>query len=334
MTRDQLALFNAPPPAAPVGPADVPLALQELAQALPRTVRFGTSSWSFPGWTGLVWDRDVSERVLAREGLAAYARHPLLRSVGVDRGHYQPLRLDELRRYDAAVPEDFRFLVKGHDHVTLARFPDHPRYGARRGEPNPRFLDPAYAAEEVLWPTFEGLGPKLSAVLLQFAPQPLSEFGGPLRFAERLHRFLDALPRDVPLALELRNAELLTGEYAAALLATRTRHCVNVVGRMPSPQIQSRLARCARQDGLLIRWMLARDMEYGAARSAFAPFAQLAAEDPGRRRAVAALMAEATLAGHEVTCIVNNKAEGSAPRSIFALAAALLQELEPSGVGS
>lgn len=328
MTRDQLALFNPPPPAAPVGPAEVPADLQELAQALPRTVRFGTSSWSFPGWTGLVWDRKVSEKILAREGLGAYARHPLLRSVGVDRSHYQPLRLEELRRYAESVPDDFRFLVKGHDHLTLATFPDHPRYGARRGETNPRFLDPAYAAEEVLWPTFEGLGPKLNAILLQFAPQPMASFGGPLRFAERLHRFLDALPKEVPLAIEVRNADLLCADYAAALLATRTRHCVNVLERMPRPQVQSRLAHCARQDGLLIRWMLGRGMDYGSARSAFAPFDQLVAEDMGNRHDIAALLAEATLAGHEVMCIVNNKAEGSAPRSIFGLARALLTELE------
>ncbi len=328
MTRDQLALFRAPPPTAPVGPADVSLAIEELAARLPPSVRFGTSSWSFPGWTALVWDRDVSERVLAHDGLAAYARHPLLRAVGVDRSHYQPLRVEDFQRYSAAVPDHFRFLVKGHDHVTLASFPDHPRYGARRGEPNPRFLDAAYAAEEVIWPAFEGLGAGLSAVLLQFAPQPMTAFGGPLRFAGRLHRFLDALPREVPVAIEVRNPELLTADYAAALLATHTRHCVNVLGRMPSPQTQCRLARCARQDGLLIRWMLAWDMDYGSARSAFAPFDRLVAEDPTNRQAIAALMSEATIAGHETTCIVNNKAEGSAPRSIFALAAALLERLE------
>jgi uncharacterized protein YecE (DUF72 family) len=328
VTRDQLALFKAPPPPPPVGPAPVSAALQALAERLPRGVRFGTSSWSFPGWTGLVWDRDVSEKVLSRHGLAAYAQHPLLRSVGVDRSHYQPLRVEEFTRYASAVPDDFRFLVKGHEHITLPRFPDHPRYGARRGETNPRFLDPVYATEEVLGPTYEGLGPKLGTVLLQFAPQPMVAWGGPERFAERLHRFLAAVPEEIPVAIELRNAELLTADYAAALLATHTRHCVNVWSNMPPPQTQSRLARCARQDGLVIRWMLVRTMDYGVARSTFAPFDELVAEDLSNRRAVAALIAEASLAGHEVTTIINNKAEGSAPKSIFELAKALLAVLD------
>ncbi len=328
MSQDQIALFVAPPPPPGVGPADLPAEVQDLAARVPRTIRFGTSSWSFPGWTGLVWDRDAPEKVLAREGLAAYAQHPLLRAVGIDRSHYQPPRVEEFRRYAEAVPTDFRFLVKGHEHITLPRFPDHPRYGARRGELNPRFLDPAYAAEEVLWPTFEGLGGTLSAVLLQFAPQPMAVYGGPDRFASRLHRFLDALPNEVPVAIELRNPELLTSAYAAARLATHSRHCVNIWSHMPSPQVQSRLAHCARQDGLLMRWMLVRTMDYGSARSTFAPFDELVAEDPTNRRAIAALIAEATLAGHEVTTIINNKAEGSAPRSVLELAAAVLAVLD------
>ena len=328
MTRDQLSLFGAPPPRSPVGPAPVRPELKALAAALPRSVRFGTSSWSFPGWVGLVWDRKATDRVLSRHGLAAYAQHPLLRAVGLDRTHYQPMDEAAMAGLAAAVPDDFRFLVKAHDHITLARFPDHPRFGARRGETNPRFLDASYANDVVLGPTGRAMGPKLGTLLLQFAPQPPEVLGGPRAFAERLRRFLEQLPDDMPVAVEIRNAELLGDDYAEALLATGTRHCVNVLERMPPPQTQSRLARCARQDGLVVRWMLARGMDYGAAKAGFAPFDALVAEDPSNRRAVASLMAEATLAGHETTCIINNKAEGSAPRSIVQLAKALLQELD------
>ncbi len=328
MPRDQLALFAAPPPEPPVGPAPVPAELRRIAAALPPSIRFGTSSWSFPGWTGLVWDREVADRTLSRHGLAAYSRHPLLRAVGLDRTHYQPMSAPDLRALAQQVPDGFRFLAKGHDHLTLEAFPSHPRFGARRGEANPRFLDPAYATDAVLGPMREGLGARLEAVLLQFAPQG---FGAPERFAERLHRFLECLPSGIPVAIEVRNPELLCEAYADALLATGARHCVNVLERMPPPQVQARLARCARQDGLLVRWMLARGQDYASAKAGFAPFDALVAEDPTNRQAVAALMAEATIAGHEATCIVNNKAEGSAPRSIFALALAVLDELDAAG---
>ena len=74
-----------------VRPAAVGEALQRLGRRLPQDVFLGTSSWSFPGWQGLVYADACSESLLAREGLSAYAQHPLLRMVGIDRGYYQPM---------------------------------------------------------------------------------------------------------------------------------------------------------------------------------------------------------------------------------------------------
>ena len=36
-------------------------ALQALAAALPRRIYVGTSSWTYPGWAGLVWDQAYAE---------------------------------------------------------------------------------------------------------------------------------------------------------------------------------------------------------------------------------------------------------------------------------
>ena len=89
----QLGLFGGPAQ----GPGTGDKALSErlalehaeaagLAARLPVGVRFGTSSWSFPGWKGLVYSRRTTTAMLAREGLVEYARHPLLKTVGIDRG--------------------------------------------------------------------------------------------------------------------------------------------------------------------------------------------------------------------------------------------------------
>ena len=88
------ALFEAPaavPPA--VRPAAPDPALTSLAAALPERLWLGTSSWHYPGWAGLVWDKLYGEARLSREGLDAYARHPLFNAVGLDRGFYRPLSL-------------------------------------------------------------------------------------------------------------------------------------------------------------------------------------------------------------------------------------------------
>jgi len=81
MAKGQLSLFGGPPPGV-VGPAEVPAEIAALARELPADVRLGTSSWSFPGWQGIVYDRAVTAGRLARHGLTAYASHPLLRAVG------------------------------------------------------------------------------------------------------------------------------------------------------------------------------------------------------------------------------------------------------------
>lgn len=304
----------------PVGPAAVPAELAEVAGKLPPTLRLGTSSWSFPGWAGIVWDRVHTATRLARYGLAAYARHPLLTAAGIDRTHYAPLPAAELAAYAAAVPQGFRFVVKAHEACTVARWPDHARYGARRGEVNPLFLDPAYAAAEVVAPYVEGLGATAGALLYQFAPQDLGPFGGPDRFVHRLGRFLATLPRGPRYAVEVRNKELLGPRYAAALAAAGAIHCLNVHPRMPDLGTQARDSGALVGPALLVRWMLGGDLSYEAARQRYQPFDRLIDEAPAVRRTVAALALDAASAGKPVYVISNNKAEGSAPLTLFRLA--------------
>ena len=63
-----------------------------LAASLNPRIRLGASTWSYPGWAGIVWDEGPnSESVLAKNGLSAYAQRPLLRCVGIDRSFYRPL---------------------------------------------------------------------------------------------------------------------------------------------------------------------------------------------------------------------------------------------------
>jgi uncharacterized protein YecE (DUF72 family) len=321
----QLPLFGEAPPASPappgpaatVGAAEPSPEVVALAARLPAGIHLGGSTWSFPGWAGLVYDRPHPAARLARHGLAAYARHPLLRAVGIDRTHYRPLPAAELAEHAAAVPPDFLFLVKAHEACTLAHFPDHPRYGAERGRPNPRFLDAAYAAAEVVAPYAEGLGARGGALLFQFAPQ---ELGSPARFAARLHAFLAALPPGPLYAVELRNRELLTPHYAAALAAAGACHCLNVHPRMPDVRVQARLAGVAAGPLTVGRWLLGSGATYEETSRRFAPFNRLVAPDPRARRALAELAREALAAGRRVLFTVNNNAEGCAPLSIVALA--------------
>ncbi|NJD20481.1 MAG: DUF72 domain-containing protein [Gemmatimonadetes bacterium] len=314
----QLSLFDGSPEpgAVPVGPAPVGAELAEAAARLPRSLRMGTSSWSFPGWEGLVYDRSVQETVLARHGLAAYARHPLLRTVGVDRTFYRSLPAAEFRAMADVVPEEFRFLVKADRLVTSATDPGE---GPLRGA-IPRFLDAAWAIDKVVGPVVEGLGPKAGPLLFQFPPTAPNLVGGSTAFVERLHRFLDALPPGPLYAVELRTPAFLTGAYAEVLESTRAAHCYTVHPSMPPLEQQIAVVRHFEQPALVVRWMLHSGLRYEAAKDRYEPFDRIVDEDPRSLDSIAVAVLDALIAERAAFVVVNNKAEGSAPRSVFRLA--------------
>ena len=301
-------------PAAPVDVAPRAAETRSLASAPPPGIRLGTSSWSFPGWDGIVYDRPARPDVLSTHGLAAYARHPLLRCVGLDRGYYGPVPPADLARYRDQTPPDFRFLVKADRRLV---FPSGPGADPRR------LLDAAWATDTVVSPLARELGSRLGAVLFQFPPVGAEAFGGPRPFAERLYRFLDALPREVPYAVELRTPALVTGDYRQALLHGRATHGYVVHPEMISlPEQLRRIPPVPGRPGIL-RWMLRPGWSYASARDAWSPFHALSAPDPDRRAEVAGAATTLAGSGHSVLVVVNNKAEGSSPLSVVALARAL-----------
>lgn len=319
----QLDLFGDPgsgKAAGAIGPAAVSDDDRRAAAALPRNLRFGTSSWSFPGWQGIVFDRAAAPTRLARQGLAAYARHPLLRAVGIDRTFYAPVSTAVFAEYAAAVPEDFRFLVKAASAVTT------PRDRATRA-PNRLFLDAGYATAEVVAPFVEGLEARAGALLFQFPP-----VGGELRkapeaFADRLADFLGRLPRGPAYAVELRDRELLSDRYFDALEAAAVSHCHSIHPRLPAIADQRAMARDRAGQLVVARWMLHSGLQYEEAVRRYEPFSRLVDEDAASRESLADLCATAARRGRSVILTANNKAEGSAPLSIFRLAAEVARRL-------
>ncbi len=328
----QLGLFPdsepaAGTPAGSVGPAAITDAVRTTAADLPTGVRLGTSSWSFPGWAGIVYDRDASAAVLARTGLAAYAQHPLFRTVGVDRTYYRPVPADTFRAYAEAVPDGFRFLVKAGRRVTSPGDPDAPG----RSTTNPDFLDPVYAAREVVEPAVEGLGDKLGPLLFQFSPGRAQQFGGVQAFTERLGRFLRALPQGPLYAVELRTPELLTEAYRDILEDVGAAHGYVVHPSMTPLERQTAVLAPHYQPALVLRWMLGGDRGYQAARDRYDPFDRIVDEDGATRHAVAVAVLDTLIAEREAFVVANNKAEGSAPRTLERLADHIVRWQPSSG---
>jgi uncharacterized protein YecE (DUF72 family) len=278
-------------------------------------------SWSYPGWRGVVYAEDADVKRLAKGGLGAYARHPLLTAVEIDRTYYEPVPLGALRAYAEQVPASFRFVVKAHELCVVNRFPLHARYGRRRGEENPLFLDPVYASDNVVLPALSALGEKLGVVLFQFPPQDVSA-GVP--FSLRLGEFLRRLPAGVAYAVELRNRELLDPAYAAALVDAGAVHCHNVWGRMPGVLAQVRALPPATRRPLVVRWLMRRGESYQSAGERYLPFDRLVEEDVTNRDEIARLVARASEHGVSAFVLLDNKAEGCAPETAVRLARAIV----------
>ncbi|QQC63644.1 DUF72 domain-containing protein [Paraburkholderia ginsengisoli] len=301
--------------------------LLALAAELPPQIHLGTSTWSFPGWNGIVYGDEYSNSKLSRDGLAAYGAHPLLKTVSIDRSFYQALPVTDYLRYAQQVPEHFRFIVKAPMTITDATV------RAERGEPvslNPCFLNAQMAIDEFVTPCLEGLGAKAGALVFQLSPLPDQMLAQPAVFIERLAEFLTALPKlpdGTCYAIEIRDASLLTPRFIRTLKTTGVRYCVGIHARMPDPLRQA--AALALLDGepagpLIVRWSLHGGFKYEQAKAKYEPFNQLVDHDPATRASLAELAARYALAGQPVVIAINNKAEGSAPLSCVELARAII----------
>ncbi|MEZ4326350.1 MAG: DUF72 domain-containing protein [Polyangiales bacterium] len=316
--RAQLGLFGGAG-AADVAGLPVDPALHALAQALPAGVRFGTSSWTFPGWHGAVYQRQYpSQAAFVRESLAEYARHPLLRTVGIDRSFYGPIPEAELAAYAAQLPKGFRACMKVWERVTTRVFPEHPRYGDNAGRPNPDFLNPDLFREHVVEPVLaafrEFIGPLVVEVPPSRAPIDAAAW------ETALVRFLEAAPDALQFAVEVRDRELLTPGYFPILRDHGATHVFNFWSRMPDIGAQLALPGCMPGPFVVARLMLPPGMAFEDARQRFTPFDRIVQPQPKMRADVVRLIRAAVDRGFEVYVIVNNKAEGSSPLTVRALA--------------
>jgi len=322
MTKGQLGLF-----ASEVEPV-ITDEDRELAARVPRFVRFGTSSWSFPGWEGILWKGKHDEATLAREGLGAYAKNPLFRTVGLDRSHYRPLRDEDLASYAsqlsggaerprpseatgrsppaaAAEPGDFKVVSKVWSEITTST--------------SAHFLDASVFLSEVLGPYQRNFTTWAGPFVFQLTPMPRGSMDEHL-LAAKLDAFLDRVPSTFRYAFELRNAELLGARWLDTLRAHGAAHVFNYWTAMPSLREQLTAGKHV-SSFMVMRLMLPPFQRYEAKKEEYFPFNRLVAPQEEMRDDVADILRAAEEADCEdAFVLVNNKAEGSSPLTVRALA--------------
>lgn len=273
-----------------------------------------------------MWAKAYSPTNLTRYGLSAYAKYPLLRTVGVDRGFYRTLTVPGLRGTGAGVvsfcgkgtkPDNGR----GNTPIDRARWAHEFGLSKRRA-------GLAGFRRTVL----NGLGGRLGALVFQISPLPPSLLLRLPEFTERLHRLLAAIPNmqaqvpDAAIAVEVRKPQWLAADFIAALRDTKATYCMALHAKMAPIVEQLPILRALWPGPLACRWRLHRlhgAFGYENARREYARYNQLVDPDLATRATLARVIAGTVSAGQNLYVTLSNKAEGSAPLSVMALAHAV-----------
>ena len=312
-SRGQPGLFDdiaALPPPAPE--------LVALGRRVPPAIRFGTSTWTYDGWSGDVYHRPYRGAQPARR-LEEYARYPLFRTVGIDSAFYDPPAEPILTEYARALPPGFPCVSKVWDRITAKRFNQDARWGNLAGQRNPDFLNAALFTEAVLAPYARAFRDHAGAFVFEFQAMRGRDLPAPAAWGEELDAFLRQLPRDFRYAVELRNPELLTEVHGAVLARHDVAHVFNSWTGMPTIGEQLDLAWTFPARFTLARALLRPGRAYADAVKLFEPYDRIREAQPAVRNDLLRLIAEATRRRMEALILVNNRLEGNAPGTIRAL---------------
>ncbi|MFO0931570.1 MAG: DUF72 domain-containing protein [Planctomycetota bacterium] len=192
-TADTPALFDGP--VASEGPSalDGPAPLGAGPRPPPGPVRFGTSSFTAPGWVGAFYP----EGTRPADFLRCYARE--FDTVEVDATYYAVPSARTVDGWAEKTPEGF---------VVAAKFPRAIVHGGDDAHPDPArilTLDAIGAQRDAFLGVMARLGPRLGPLVLQFPYFNRTGFPSVGPFLERLDAFLGALPPGPSYAVEVRN---------------------------------------------------------------------------------------------------------------------------------
>lgn len=296
--------------------------IAQLAREVPPLVRFGTSSWTYPGWTGLIYEKSYPATGAGAQMLEEYARWPLFRTVGIDSFFYAPPSPKTLRSYAEVLPSGFECVSKVWDRVTAHTFAN-PREKDRWGQANPDWLNAPLFHNEVVGPMLEHFAGHVGPLVLEFQTIAKKDGLPPAAFAARLDEFFSQLPKDAPYAVEVRNPEYLSPEYFAVLRNHGVGHVFNAWTRMPAIGEQLLLHDSVTAPFIVARALLRPGRQYAQAVEAFAPYDHVQDENATLRADLAALVKTALELRVPAYILVNNRAEGCAPLTIAAVARSL-----------
>jgi uncharacterized protein YecE (DUF72 family) len=289
-------------------------------------VYIGTSSWKYPGWRGMLYDEarylyrgKFAVSRFEKNCLAEYAE--VFKTVCVDAAFYKFPDEKYLTGLIEQVPEDFKFAFKVTDEITIKKFPNLPRHGARAGKPNDHFLNAGLFTNAFLKPC-EPFRKNIGLLMFEFTRFWPSDYEHGRDFIGDLDKFLGKLPADWPYAVELRNKHWLQPDYFQCLARHKVAHVFNSWDAMPPVSEQMALPGSRTNPKLCAaRFLLKPGRKYEEAVKTFQPYDKVKAPNPEARAAGKTLIAagKTTEPDRKTFIYVNNRLEGNALETISAM---------------
>jgi uncharacterized protein YecE (DUF72 family) len=280
-------------------------------------IYFGSSSWKYPGWKGMVYNRSYpNKKLFERECLTEYGE--LFPTVCADFALYDFPDAHAMKIIHDQTANDFKISLKVTDRITIKRYPNLPRHGASAGKENPDFLNIELFEDAFLRP-IEALKQKRGVIIFEFSTFYPNSGVTYERFTEMIDGFLERLPKNYSYAIELRNREFLTEEYLTMVQSHGVAHVLNSWTKMPPILEQIQLAGILTAPFSVARALLKPGRTYQEAVDRFQPYEELKEEYPELRVGLAEAVRRCVAEGRQLYAYVNNRAEGNSPKTIEAI---------------
>lgn len=176
-------------------------------------IEFGTCSWNYDSWTGLVYSGKKSR---SAEYLPEYSEK--YNTAEIDSWFYKLPEAADAKEYRSLTPEGFSFACKITESISLTH--ERTRTSSVPLKTNPEFLSVDAYADYIKGT--EAIRSRIFLAELEFEYLNKQKMSGAAEFLKALERFVDALEAKglknaLPLGVECRNANYLTRDYFKAL---------------------------------------------------------------------------------------------------------------------
>ncbi|MBD3287617.1 DUF72 domain-containing protein [candidate division KSB1 bacterium] len=279
-----------------------------------KYVHFGTSTWAYEGWKGIVYFKEYPKYRFKKDCLAEYAADDRFSTVGIDLFYYQPPTEPLLEHYASQLPADFKTCSKVWEEITIYRFPQKHHHHEMKEKLNPNFLNDKIFMNTILKPHRNVFMEHTGPFIFEFSYIKKNDMTV-TEFANKLDQFFIKLPTDFQYSVEIRNKNFLVPEYFEVLRKHNVAHVFNQWSYMPPVGSQLKLDSVT-ADFMVARMLTPSGMAYNETVKKFSPYDKIVEEQPAARQDMLKLIELSIKEKKYAYLLINNRLEGCAPLTI------------------